>query len=284
MNNEESLSNENEDRIQRALNEAKKRELEEKYGADFHDKNSKLPPEVEGQWLDYIEQFEQQFQNAERTTVRAFTGNPNVKPLAEISPGHLEEELERIVGIMAEHEVILDFCAPTPIEEQYRFITEELLNEEMDEMRIPGMQHRFIYEEFHPNDEMDVRDATDHVLSFFLDKDPDMYLHYLDKTEFRNEYGEPMTREQLMERINRFYEGVLVFLNKSIENIRCTVDGDTATAEADVEWNGLVDDSTRRAADGIKEIAHSGVAKLRLKRSEYGGWDVTQFSVPGFEW
>jgi len=273
----------NEDRIQRALNESKKRELEEKYGMDFSKGESKAPPEIEEQWLNYIDQFEQQFEHAKAITVREFIGNPSVMPLSEIPPEKLDEELERLVELMLEHEVILDFLAPTPLEEKYRFITEEFLDEEISDMRIRGMHHRYIYEEFHPNDEMDVRDATDHVLSFFLDKDPDMYLHYLDKTEFRNEYGEPMTREQLMERINRFYEGVLVFLNKSIENIRCTVDGDTATAEADVEWNGLVDDSTRRAADGIKEISHSGVATLRLKRSEYGGWDVTQFSLPGFE-
>jgi hypothetical protein len=36
-----------EDRIQRALNESKKRELEEKYGAHFSEDESRLPPEIE---------------------------------------------------------------------------------------------------------------------------------------------------------------------------------------------------------------------------------------------
>jgi hypothetical protein len=62
-----------------------------------------------------------------------------------------------------------------------------------------------------------------------------------------------------------------------VGDIRCTVDGDAATAEADVAWQGL-------AADGVKNFSYEGVATLQLKRCEYGGWDVTQFSVPGFEW
>ncbi len=274
------MTNENEsndDRIQRALNESKKRELEEKYGMDFSKGESKAPPEIEGQWLNYIDRFEQQFEHAKAVTVREFIGNPSIVPLTEIPPEKLDEELERLVELMLEHEVILDFLAPTPLEEKYRFITEEFLDEEISDMRIPGMHHRYIYEEFHPNDELDIQDITHHFLGFLLEKEPEFFKHHLAKTGVCNENGQPATLDQVMKQINRFYETVLLFMNKSIENIRCTIDGDIATAEADVEWNGLM-------ADGIKEISHSGVASLQLRRSEYGGWDITQFSVPGFEW
>ena len=37
--------------IQRALNDAKKRELEEKYGGTFHSSDPNLPPDIEADWL-----------------------------------------------------------------------------------------------------------------------------------------------------------------------------------------------------------------------------------------
>ena len=49
-------------------NELKKKELEEKYGAHFSD-FKELPPEIENQWFNSVEEFEKQFDNAKRITV-----------------------------------------------------------------------------------------------------------------------------------------------------------------------------------------------------------------------
>ena len=92
-----SFEDENEqDRIQRILNEKKKRELEEQYGMIFSDEEMELPPEVEGEWLDYVAEFERQFEDAEQITIREFIGNPVIKPLADIAEDDLEAELEQI--------------------------------------------------------------------------------------------------------------------------------------------------------------------------------------------
>lgn len=45
----------------------------------------------------------------------------------------------------------LDFLCDVDDAEAYRFITEELMDEEIDDIRIEGLRHCFIYEEFHPN-------------------------------------------------------------------------------------------------------------------------------------
>lgn len=47
----ESFLDEEQEDIQRALNDAKKRELEEKHGTYFPEEQSKLPLDVESQWL-----------------------------------------------------------------------------------------------------------------------------------------------------------------------------------------------------------------------------------------
>jgi hypothetical protein len=146
--------NENqEDRIQRALNEAKKRELEEKYGAHFGEGESKLPPELEAEWLSHIEEFERQYQNADRVTVRAFVGNPDLKPVAEIPPDQVQSEVENLLEILESNSITVHFDRKITAEETYRFLSEELMNQEIDNIRIEGMSHNFIYSEFHPEDE-----------------------------------------------------------------------------------------------------------------------------------
>lgn len=44
-----------------------------------------------------------------------------------------------------------------PARELYRFITEELMEYEVDSFSYPGMKRHFIYEEFHPNDLEDLK-------------------------------------------------------------------------------------------------------------------------------
>jgi len=52
----------------------------------------------------------------------------------------------------------------------YRFITEELFKEELDDIKIEGMTHHYIYEEFHPNHEHDIKNRCKEFLDEFLNK------------------------------------------------------------------------------------------------------------------
>ena len=65
-----------EKRIQRALNEAKKKDFEKKYGMESYLNDPEIEPEVEGEFLDYVEEFERQYQSAKRTTVRELVESP----------------------------------------------------------------------------------------------------------------------------------------------------------------------------------------------------------------
>ena len=142
-----------EDRIQRALNEAKKRELEEKYGAHFGEGESKLPPDLEAEWLSHIEEFERQYQKASRVKVRESIGDLDVKPLAQIPPEQLESEVNKLLDALEPHSIAVHFDREITVEETYRFLSEDLMNEEIDEIRIEGMTHNFIYSEFYPEKE-----------------------------------------------------------------------------------------------------------------------------------
>lgn len=137
-------------RIQRILNEKKKDELRDKYGMQLEGHSENLSPEAEGEWLDYITEFERQFENAAQISVRERIGNPAVRPLADISLTEIEIELENLLELLHQNNIVVDFLRDIDDREAYRFITEELLDATMDDIRIPDMYTHFIYEEFHP--------------------------------------------------------------------------------------------------------------------------------------
>lgn len=135
--------------IHRELNKKKKQDIKEQYDMTVFE-DSDLPAHVEGQFLDYITEFERQWESAKQLPLRDFVGNPSPPPLAALSPTEVSRELTKILDTFAEHNVNVDFLTDVTEAEAYRFITEELLDEEVDDIRIPGMNLNFIYEEFYP--------------------------------------------------------------------------------------------------------------------------------------
>ncbi len=140
---------ESQDTVQEMLNDVKRTELQERYGMQFHRVgNSKAPPEIEAQWLDHVEEFERQFETAEEIPLRQFVGFPETAPIESLAPDAIEDALETLLEHLAKHEVFVDFPDEVEAPEAYRFITEELLDEHVIDIRIPGMRCRFLYEEF----------------------------------------------------------------------------------------------------------------------------------------
>jgi hypothetical protein len=137
----------NDEHLQRALNEAKRHMLEERFGARFGGGSSSLPPDIERDWLDYVERFEVKFENAETVTVRAFLGSPHFPLLGELLLDELPRELDRLLTTLDDNNIQVEFPEQISREEKYRSITEELFNEEIENIRIEGMVHVFIYGE-----------------------------------------------------------------------------------------------------------------------------------------
>ena len=200
-----------EERIRRALNESKKRDLEEKYGAHFSEGESQLPPEIEAQFLQNVEQFEQQYKQSERLTLRQFIGDPSFTSLKDIPTGQLEPKLESVLEKLEENGVVIDFLCDVPLEERYRFITEELLDEEIDDIRIEGFRHHFIYEEFHPNDQYDATMFAENFLRPLLGGDAKFALNALSKEELLDAAGAHVSREAMEGSIREFMGKIMTF-------------------------------------------------------------------------
>ena len=137
--------------------------LKMKLGLEFGmkmDDTSSLSPDVESQWLRNVYAFEQQFSQAKRIKVYDYIGRPVVMKYDELTPDQIRKELERVRVIMENHALELDCICQYDDAIIYKFITEELFEHEMDDMTIPGMTYHFIYEEFHPNHDYDLREHS----------------------------------------------------------------------------------------------------------------------------
>jgi hypothetical protein len=280
---EESFS----DKIQRALNEGKREELRKKYGMNFDTYHGALSSDEEAEWLNHIEEFERQFEDSERVFIRDLIGDPHITLLADIVDEDVEAMLAALLELLESHFISVDFIFEVDVKEAYRFISEELLDEEIDDIRILGMFTCFIYEEFHPNDLEDVkRWGKDFLYDFFssgVEMEREGFeitkgVHFisLGDEELYDSRGNAITRAAYEQNIDQFHERYTIIMAFSIEAASSTVEGDYGTAIIDTTWEAL-DTVTNQI------VLHTGKSTLRLKRSSYGGWDVIQANIVGVD-
>jgi hypothetical protein len=149
-------------------NELLKLKLDVEFGLNQHN-ISALEPEVENAWLSSIYEFEQQFKDAKKIKVFEALGRPETKKLKDLRPHEIPKALDSVFSLMRKKGIALDCCCKYDEAIIYRFITEELFEEEVDDIFIDGMVHHFIYEEFHPNHEYDLKEKTEWFLRDLLD-------------------------------------------------------------------------------------------------------------------
>ena len=274
--NSDDESASREDKIQRILNEKKRQELAKRYGAAFGDDEAALPVDVESEWLDYVEEFERQFEDAGRVTVREYLGYPIVVSLPSILPENLELELEHLIEFMYLHGVAVHFLSNVAHDEAYRFIVEELFDEEIDDVRIPGMTTNFIYEEFHPNDEYDAKIWAQDFLFSLLGHHREGVEVALCGNELYTAAGLPTSKATMMQKIDAFFARHPSITDTKIIPLACTLDDVYADVSVSTTWT-----SVRAHPDD--QYQYTGCSQFRLKRSDYGGWDVVQAKVVGFD-
>jgi hypothetical protein len=150
-------------------NELLKLKLQAEFGMLEHGAAPELSPEVENMWLNNIYAFEAQFKNAKRIKVFDALGRPTIKNIEDLSDGEVSKALAELEVLMDKRGIELDRCCNYDDRIIYRFITEELFQCEMDDIEIPGMVCHFIYEEYYPNHDYDLRRHTERFIRNLLE-------------------------------------------------------------------------------------------------------------------
>jgi hypothetical protein len=138
------------DAIQRALNESKRQQLKDEFGMPEGYRKSDIDPELEGQFLDYMLEWERAYASAEETTVKAFIGDPEIIHRDDLSVDEMNAEIDRILEIMAENRVFLECSTSIDVKELYDFLLLEFMQHECLDMRVTDTNVRYSYEELRP--------------------------------------------------------------------------------------------------------------------------------------
>jgi hypothetical protein len=253
-------------RIQGALIQSKREELYEKYDVQAEYVNPLLPPEVENEFLDYILEFEKQFESAETITVRERIGNPTIPSLDDLPPGRVGEAVEALLDLLLAHGIAVDFLGDVDEVEAYRYLSGELLDEEMDDIRIPGMTSHFD----HSTPEYDVEMWVEQFVGQILFQEREHFFEFLDKQPLFDKDGVPVTADEYRQQIEAVWTEVPVVQpgQFAVEPVTTEVEGEEATVTAIVRY---YDDRY----EAVREVE----SFFRLQVSPYYGWDVVQTSL-----
>jgi hypothetical protein len=155
----------------RVENEITKMKLQAEFGCQFSDEKKDLNPEIERMWLNNILEFERASVANVKITVAEKIGNPKCRTAAELNDEEIICEVQVLMELMRKNNIVLDTIDNVEDRKIYRFITEELFKEEMFAVTIPNMYTFYIYEEFHPNHESDIRDRMQDFMKLLVIKD-----------------------------------------------------------------------------------------------------------------
>lgn len=256
--------NNNEDELEklRIENERKKLKLSQEQGANFMQPSgeNELDPILEAQFLDYVDQYENTYKNCKRIIVYDFIGNPEYNNADAVSDDEIHLELQKVVSVMNEKGVFLDTLCEVDDRLLYRFITEELFFEETDDIRIEGMTHNFIYEEFHPNHEYDIRNHSNDFIETYLNKESDYYTTFLTK------------EAEDTNKLKYFRDAFSSFSLEQFEINSISFDEEKSTVNFNINFSGTIEGS-------VKIQDFSGEGKMELLYM-YDFWCIQSVVFP----
>jgi hypothetical protein len=250
-------------RMQESLIDVKREELREQYGMQMDNlDSSRLSPEAKNEWLDYILEFERQFENAKAITVRERIGNPILRPIEEIPVHELEEAVDDLLELLYENAIVVDFLGEWDDLSAYKFITEELLDEETSDMRIEGMFSHFDA----ATPEYDVEMWVENFVWELFWQERKYFLPGLEKQPLYDVTGEPVSYAQFVEKIETVWSYLPVTKGVDVKPIVTQVVEDEGTVTAVISWR-------------MDEEQQQVESSFRLQPSLYGGWDIVQTSL-----
>ena len=260
----------------RQENEILRLKLQAETGAFFAE-NSNMPPEVENQFLKNVLSFEQDHANAKPVKVYDLIGKPKFRKAEEMNADEMEFEFDKLMQLMNDKSIALDFLAEYDIETMYRFLTEELFEHETT--LFGGMTTHFTYEEFHPNHKMDLENYTMKFLQHWFEQSFNEY-----STELSNQFfladRRVLKKEEVLQKLDMVFAAYEEFKNcqyhiHSIEFDIKNEDEGMANTEGAVKYDAVTEDD--------EVIPMEGPFKLYF-HLEYGYWSIFYFVFPGFEW
>lgn len=263
----------------RRENEERRGRISQEFGGIF-ERNDQLSPELENQFLKNIEHFEEQFAKAKWIKVYDRLQRPKWIPQENMDDSELNEELNLILEQMREYGIFLNTICDVEDRELYRFITEELFEEVIDDIEIPGMTTNFIYEDFYPNHRYNVEQAVADFINHIMPEEcniDDWFFNEQLKISLRD--GDP--ESEPYRKIRNFTGAYSSFYIRDfiVQTPDISEDLRTASVNFDIAYDAIIND-----IDETVSFQGPGSIKLTNVYDRLGvhGWDVVSLKMPGF--
>ncbi len=255
-------------------NELKKIKLSLEHGAEFINlTDENIPAEIESEFLNHVEQFEKAQSESKRIQIYDFIGRPEYKALHSIPEAFISFELEGLLEILGGNQISIDSICEVDDAEMYRFITEELFFEETDDIRIEGMMHCFIYEEFHPNDDYDIRRTCSGLIETLFDKMSGLDSRFMDLADEIEIFHKFLMKEDFIVKVNEFRDSY------SSINLFCFVMTAVHIEEARAHVRFEIEYSLK--IEGTEElVCFSEQGELGLVK-DFEFWFINRICIPG---
>jgi hypothetical protein len=227
---------------------------------------------MENQWLSHIDNFEQQYKDARRIKVFDFIGRPAFRKMDDLKPEEIGSELDRVLSFMGEKGISLDCSCEYESAIIYRFVTEELFEHEINDVSMEGMVTHFLYEEFHPNHDHDLRKYVDEFVEIVFRKKWDRFdSHcFAGSVAFK---GCEYDYEEIAGIIQAFQEAHDSFSVEQfqIQDVKIDLEKEHAEVQARIQY--------RSRGNGNRYF--EGICKITFL-FQWGYWYINGFRLPGF--
>jgi hypothetical protein len=252
-------------------NEIMKLKMQAEFGAVIGSAED-IPPEIEHQFLRNVYEFEQAWKNRPpQITIYEKLGKPKFFKAEELSDEEISKELDRFEELFEKNQIRLDFVAEYEDRLMYKFITEEFFLKETDNLKLPGFISGFIYEEYHPNHDFDLRRYTKEFIQGIVDKDMHCEYNQLHNT-ISNKKGEFIDKPSAHKKIMDFCDHFDSFELRELEIHSVCFNEESAVVTFNLNFDGVMENLDRLNLVGIGSLHYI----------KYMGefWQISQINLP----
>jgi len=264
------------DENKRMENELLQLKLKAELGVEAHI-SSNTPPSIENIFLKNMLAFEAGLAAAEEVRIFELIGKPDYIPEAKLDDISLELALNNLMDLINGKQIALDFLGNYDLRLKYKFITEELFEEKVMNVQLPGMIMHFIYEEFHPNHKLDIEHkAAKFITSWFSQDQEQLSFSLADLLVLPDR--RVWKKDKVMNRFTKVFDSYPQFKNGkyTIEDINFEIREEIGLAYAEGQMHYTA------FTENHDNIQFEGPFKLYFTL-EYEWWSIYYFVIPGFE-
>jgi|JI10StandDraft_1071094.scaffolds.fasta_scaffold136253_2 hypothetical protein len=260
----------------RMENELLQLKLKAELGVEAHI-SANTPASIENIFLKNMLAFEAGLAEAEEIRIFELIGKPDFVPESKLDDISLETAFEKLMDLINEKQIALDFLGFYECRTKYKFITEELFEEKVMNMQLPGMIMHFIYEEFHPNHKLDIEFKSSKFINSWLSQEKEHLSFSLADLLILPD-RRIWKKDQAIDRFTKVFDSYPQFKNGkyNITDINFEIKEDIGIgyAEGQISYTALTENH--------ESIPFEGPFKLYFTL-EYEWWSIYYFEIPGFE-